>query len=564
MPKTIAQRTWKVLLLGVLACAPSQPNSPGRTVDPGSSAGAKLEASIPKSGELAEPRAAGEDLDLTIAVDAERVAFLRDGETLLGVSNADQRVFLLGLNPLQQLKSAEFGPDLSGTTFTDVAVVPNGKHVLLVGEDRRGAGVLARLDLESLEFQTIRFESGFRVPSVAASLKGDAFIGDLESRTITVVESELFEGLVGDTTTREEFDRNIYLEQASAAEVGVSTNGEFILASDATGGQISLIDTWISEVVDTIGPGAGHSDPLTMVVAPPAPDTAAAETFVAIVGAWEDLLLVARIDRQFQSFDKVASASLGLGAAPQGGPSPVLVSAGDGLETIVVGHQGSRKAVVFRRVGRTLERRDMVTLKRRPDEIVVSPNGRMIAFLNIEAGALRVIDNPVEWFDRIGKRSGSPRVREAQKSLSALHYPVGVVDGIDGPSTRRAVRAFQMSAGLPVTGTVDRATVKEIQEVASELPEDDTEGTTGSGRECRQLGSDEHCRERLGFADFSTSYGSNQTKEVSCEAPATAPRPIQVDSYSLSPVDSGYRCTSYHSCPFIRFRDVVAYHDFCR
>ncbi len=54
-------------------------------------------------------------------------------------------------------------------------------------------------------------------------------------------------------------------------------------------------------------------------------------------------------------------------------------------------------------------------------------------------------------------------IRNLQRYLRAIAYfddripPVGI-DGIYGPETERAVRAFQEIAGLPVSGTVDQET----------------------------------------------------------------------------------------------------------
>ncbi|OQW55440.1 MAG: hypothetical protein A4S17_06165 [Proteobacteria bacterium HN_bin10] len=50
------------------------------------------------------------------------------------------------------------------------------------------------------------------------------------------------------------------------------------------------------------------------------------------------------------------------------------------------------------------------------------------------------------------------RVRELQRALAELGYPVGAADGIFGPATRRAVVNFQNEHGLETTGAVDQAT----------------------------------------------------------------------------------------------------------
>lgn len=47
------------------------------------------------------------------------------------------------------------------------------------------------------------------------------------------------------------------------------------------------------------------------------------------------------------------------------------------------------------------------------------------------------------------------RTREIQSALNALGYDAGPVDGITGPRTRAAIRAFEADAGLPVDGRAD-------------------------------------------------------------------------------------------------------------
>ncbi len=50
-----------------------------------------------------------------------------------------------------------------------------------------------------------------------------------------------------------------------------------------------------------------------------------------------------------------------------------------------------------------------------------------------------------------------------QKSLRDAGYYKGEVDGVYGPATVEAVQALQKAHGLPVTGTVDKATAAALQ-----------------------------------------------------------------------------------------------------
>jgi peptidoglycan hydrolase-like protein with peptidoglycan-binding domain len=51
------------------------------------------------------------------------------------------------------------------------------------------------------------------------------------------------------------------------------------------------------------------------------------------------------------------------------------------------------------------------------------------------------------------------RVRELQRALQRLNFPVGEIDGEYGPMTRDAVAAFQRARGLPATGIADPSTL---------------------------------------------------------------------------------------------------------
>lgn len=54
-----------------------------------------------------------------------------------------------------------------------------------------------------------------------------------------------------------------------------------------------------------------------------------------------------------------------------------------------------------------------------------------------------------------------------QSRLTSHGYPVGLIDGAIGPITIAALKAFQVSRGLPSTGRADELTVKRLRETSS-------------------------------------------------------------------------------------------------
>ena len=61
-------------------------------------------------------------------------------------------------------------------------------------------------------------------------------------------------------------------------------------------------------------------------------------------------------------------------------------------------------------------------------------------------------------------------VIDIQKQLAVLQYNVGIVDGVFGPATEKAVKDFQTAKGLKVDGIVNDATYRNL--LNKELPPD--------------------------------------------------------------------------------------------
>lgn len=87
---------------------------------------------------------------------------------------------------------------------------------------------------------------------------------------------------------------------------------------------------------------------------------------------------------------------------------------------------------------------------------------------------------------RIG--SSGNAVRELQLALASLGYDVGPIDGIFGPKTDAAVRAFQADAGITVDGLVGpitRAALGDAQAGTAPAEETTTDGRTSDGSSVR-------------------------------------------------------------------------------
>ena len=63
--------------------------------------------------------------------------------------------------------------------------------------------------------------------------------------------------------------------------------------------------------------------------------------------------------------------------------------------------------------------------------------------------------------DALQKGDKSPEVKKIQEALVARGYKIGT-DGDFGPGTENAVKQFQQSQGLAVTGVVDKETAAKL------------------------------------------------------------------------------------------------------
>lgn len=533
------------------------------------------------------------DTRVDLGVRAENFYFLDDQNIVLLMSNRDRFIGVFDINHAEILRVFEFDRLFKNVTLSDVAILPNGPIAYIVGQadtdSYRPRGILVRLNFEFMEAQFIRFTEEFLDPTVAVSEQGQIYIGDLNSATVTIVEDYFFEKFAGMEISRSELPRNIYLKRGPAVDIGASADGRFLMVSHVEGAAVSLVETDHAEIIDELAPGGHRHYPLAMDVAVIQPDPAVVEkvrdaeqrTSIVVAEIEENVVVLADVDNKFQSFTNVSVAPLGLHwtdseerRKPQ---SPLKVSASRNSETIIVANDSDSNVVVFSGRSNALERVNVVKLDRPPDDIGVSPNGELVAILNTVDASLRIIRNPVAWSSEVGTITGSEEIREAQLLLSMLLYPVGSVDGIDGPNTRRAVRLFQQSAGLNPTGIVDAATLEQLRNVASEVPQEvlsTQRGVTKRGvtisefREtCTPVTEDVHCQERVratrGAQRLFRNFPSRSTEEVICAAPEDSPLPVQIDAYDNTTKITSYVCTSFHSCSYVRFRNLPAYDAIC-
>ena len=210
-----------------------------------------------------------------------------------------------------------------------------------------------------------------------------------------------------------------------------------------------------------------------------------ATTTAIVVGDFGPVsrLIIADLDEEFAAFSVVQTidmSSSNVNIPPfqmsldQGTrtkeDSPLLLASDTSQHTVVVGNQSSRQVSVYQRGLRSIELRGDRTVSAEPVDISVAPDGSGMAILTKGGNQIELSK-----LDAGVSASGAPslersQVIQAQRALSRLGFPVGLVDGIIGPQTVRAIAVFQKGAGLSETGVLDAATIGALNSRVPSLP----------------------------------------------------------------------------------------------
>jgi peptidoglycan hydrolase-like protein with peptidoglycan-binding domain len=91
----------------------------------------------------------------------------------------------------------------------------------------------------------------------------------------------------------------------------------------------------------------------------------------------------------------------------------------------------------------------------------------MIYLLTIVFLASSAIAGPMRTVDSDPSKAD---VKKLQQSLKHLGFDPGPVDGVSGPRTRAAIRAFQKKHSLESTGKMDAATLKLLEQQVAGAP----------------------------------------------------------------------------------------------
>ncbi|RWM08017.1 MAG: peptidoglycan-binding protein [Mesorhizobium sp.] len=283
----------------------------------------------------------------------------------------------------------------------------------------------------------------------------------------------------------EQLGQQVYTSLAPPHDFLPIRSGRLMLALFPSRQKASLIDVSIGEALDSISVfGLHFRDPTHYAVfAPDAVDGGTGDVVVA--NADVEALTVLSVEKDSRSTRLSAPLQITLENLPalRKGNRRVLLGANKDLSVILVGAIGDPELSVFRKSGGGLEElapvtlpepiQDMVVLPRQPptgDEAVAllgSAGDRLFVLADIqELATSHTVD---QQGNLITAELTRENIRLIQKVLAELGYSIGSIDGLLGPRTDAAIRAFQLANGIAVSGSVDEPTLTALNRKADSV-----------------------------------------------------------------------------------------------
>ncbi len=406
-------------------------------------------------------------------VAVEQATILPDSSRVLLIANQARRAFVFDVDAASM--QLEF--DLP-YVVADAAVDAGARYAFFAGADPAadGTGVLVRLDLASGALATIALYEPLDRPSISVDGAGRVFVADRSSGIVMGFEGEFFEKAAGGLRLdRKEFPQNVYLPSGAVGHLDAIPNENVIFVAVPDQQVLLAVDTLNGEALDAFsllrGKGSQTLPAQTVVARADGSRVIAASILLGFDS--EEALMVVDYDADFRKlyFVGTASFSLRIDEHIKGieterlADNPLLIASDAEQNTIIFGSRYSKQLAFLRRDGHVLERGDVIEMETQPIDIDVSPDGRYAVVVNAD-GTFAVLRQPEAGAETPAALQGSETMREVQRALSALGFPVGVVDGMPGPRTRRALTVFQKTMGLHPTGIIDEPTLQRLRELA--------------------------------------------------------------------------------------------------
>lgn len=398
--------------------------------------------------------------DIVLPFEADMALVLPDGRLLLAMTRrpgTDAGGRLIAYDPQTNRQSEEI--DLPH----DISLVQiNSAGGFIYAAGNQGELFhITRANLQNRNLSTHIQAGAIARPALAISDDGTVFLGHRDTNAVSIILPERF---LPPERAKAEFAANgdgyglglRYSGPGNVYSLGASSDAGILFVSDTNEARLSAVDVKGKQViVDQLG-YADAKDPQSIPLVVQAQTQAAsfsqAGPGMALIAAdaRRSRLLLVDYNPSFQTLDPVSEVGFRLSAPPLPDDktgSPLLVDASSSQSVIVLASRTGRGLRVYGRNGSSIEAGpEFADLPESPLSLDVSADGRMAALMLSDRKTVSLLRED----STVTIENQAEAIRALQRQLTELGYPIGVVDGILGNKTNRALQhALQQPDGTP-------------------------------------------------------------------------------------------------------------------
>lgn len=404
---------------------------------------------------LQVPLNAIDTADLSFPADFVQIG--RNGTAFLAQRRVDPdkpggSIALFDPEALQVVKSVNVPQDVE-----DLVVHPSFDFVYFVGNDGENAEV-SRLDPQSGEISSALFKGQIVSPSMAVDPSGNVYVASAASNQIRVIYAKDFMARdkaveafkrIGETPSGIVY----YSGTGNVRDLAVSGLGSVLFATDTRESRVSALELGGKQSeLDQIGYSDAKGQPgVPLVMRARDVQLKSGESSSLVLADFQnERLIIADFNPNFQSLDIVSDISFKVAAKsgarhPQPDASgtlrsPLLIDTNADQTVILAGSISSDKLLLYGRNDYALEVIREFPLPSPPSALDVSDDGRLALVVSDDHKSISLLSEQSGNPDNVNDLTQSEDVRQLQRALTNLGFPIGAVDGIHGDRTSRALK----------------------------------------------------------------------------------------------------------------------------
>lgn len=324
-------------------------------------------------------------------------------------------------------------------------------------------GFLLRINLDNGSSNTALIEDSFVKPTIALKEDDQILVSDSASGVVLVFPtSELFEreGDLRVLSTKTFFanidpEKSIYVGDGGVVDLVPFTRQPWLIVAQRANPRLAIFDIVTRSRLESpaIAIDASVSKPSRIVIADQG------NSLISLDARPPYSLSLYDFDLGRDNITPIATANLAGRLGDSNNSSigqktksvELILSAKGGR--IIAGYRSGRILTMYKRHHNSIERTNIFRFDRPIRDAVLAHDGQSLIVAQSESTDVVIVDRLDSWMEATRGYAGRVDLREAQRLLATVlaadaRYRPNTVDGFFGEETRKAMRAFEVYAGV--------------------------------------------------------------------------------------------------------------------